>query len=57
MEKQAYSETPDTVSLTRSDSRSSTQVVGTTNLYQNGEIRYVPMPTPDPKGTYLNLNA
>jgi hypothetical protein len=52
MEKQKYFETPDTVRLTRSDSISSAQVVGTTNLYQNGEIQYVPMPTPDPKGTY-----
>lgn len=26
------------------------QVVGTTNLYENGQLNYIPMPTPDPKG-------
>jgi hypothetical protein len=25
-------------------------VVGTTQLFENGRIRYIPMPTPDPKG-------
>lgn len=28
----------------------SAQVVGTTNLYENGQLKYIPMPTPDPKG-------
>ncbi|KIV98990.1 uncharacterized protein PV09_09270 [Verruconis gallopava] len=30
------------------------QVVGTTNLYQNGQVRCIPMPSPDPKDP-LNL--
>ncbi|TLD31962.1 gb [Venturia nashicola] len=32
------------------------QVVGTTNLYENGQLNCVPMPTPDPKDP-LNLPA
>jgi hypothetical protein len=31
--------------------KDSAQVVGSTELYQDdGQIRYIPMPTPDPKG-------
>ena len=30
--------------------KDSAQVVGTTSLYENGQIRCIPMPTPDPKG-------
>jgi len=53
-EKELAFETFDDDSIYRNDSMSmaSTQVVGTTNLYKNGQIRYVPMPTPDPKGSY-----
>jgi len=31
------------------------QVVGTTNLYENGQLNYIPMPTPDPKGKSFPL--
>ncbi|CAI4211706.1 unnamed protein product [Parascedosporium putredinis] len=34
--------------------RHSSQVVGTTTLYEDGELRFIPMPTPDPKDP-LNL--
>jgi hypothetical protein len=27
-------------------------VVGTTQLFEGGQIRYIPMPTPDPKGRF-----
>ncbi|KAF6803704.1 major facilitator superfamily transporter [Colletotrichum sojae] len=36
--------------------KSETLVVGTTNLYVDGELRLIPMPTPDPKDP-LNLPA
>ncbi|KAK2017442.1 major facilitator superfamily transporter [Colletotrichum eremochloae] len=36
--------------------RSETLVVGTTNLYVDGKLRLIPMPTPDPKDP-LNLPA
>lgn len=45
--------------LSRTDSgnnRGSTQVVGTTNLYENGQLRYIPMPSPDPKGMCQTSN-
>jgi hypothetical protein len=29
------------------------QVVGTTTLYENGKIKLIPAPTPDPKGEPL----
>jgi hypothetical protein len=29
------------------------QVVGTTNLYENGQMKLIPAPTPDPKGEPL----
>lgn len=33
-------------------------VVGSTQLYEaNGQMRYVPMPTADPKGTYNRCQA
>ncbi|KAF2427133.1 MFS general substrate transporter [Tothia fuscella] len=57
MAKKTYYKGSDMDSLHRAnrDSTSSTtQVVGTTNLYEDGNIRYVPMPTPDPKDP-LNL--
>ncbi|KAE9983493.1 hypothetical protein BLS_004266 [Venturia inaequalis] len=38
----------------RPQSEAPAQVVGTTNLYENGQLNYVPMPTPDPKDP-LNL--
>jgi hypothetical protein len=33
------------------------QVVGTTNLYENGQLNYIPMPTPDPKGKLHSQTA
>lgn len=31
-------------------------VMGSTTLYgENGQMRFVPMPTPDPKGTKLSI--
>ncbi|GKT50093.1 putative MFS-type transporter [Colletotrichum spaethianum] len=37
--------------------KSETLVVGTTNLYVNGQLRLIPMPTPDPKVGALALSA
>ena len=37
------------IELRRNDTAIS-QVVGTTRMYEDGRIRLVPMPTPDPKG-------
>lgn len=34
----------------RSQLEAPAQVVGTTKLYEDGKLNYVPMPTPDPKG-------
>lgn len=46
---------PEAMSITSSDnSMESSQVVGTTNLFENGQIRLIPMPSPDPKDP-LNL--
>jgi hypothetical protein len=33
------------------------QVVGTTNLYENGKLNYIPMPTPDPKGKLDSIDS
>jgi hypothetical protein len=30
-------------------------VVGSSQLFQDNELRYIPMPTPDPKGNYYIL--
>ncbi|QDS76825.1 hypothetical protein FKW77_002884 [Venturia effusa] len=38
----------------RPDSEAPAQIVGSTNLYENGQLNYIPMPTPDPKDP-LNL--
>lgn len=38
------------IELHRNDAATS-QVVGTTQLYDQGRLRLIPMPTPDPKGT------
>ena len=40
----------------RSSSLPST-VVGTTTLYENGKTRFIPTPTPDPKGTSISCRA
>lgn len=57
-EKQLYVTGSSELSLTSTtDTRrmqDSAQVVGTTSLYQDGQVRYIPMPTPDPKDP-LNL--
>jgi hypothetical protein len=31
-------------------------VVGTTQLFEGGQMRYIPMPTPDPKGMTIMSN-
>jgi hypothetical protein len=49
-EKQLYLEPEADDYPLRSRLEPSAQVVGTTNLYENGELNYIPMPTPDPKG-------
>jgi hypothetical protein len=55
MEKQVYYEGSDADSLRQLTGDSTTQVVGTTELYENGSIRYIPMPTPNPKGTHQSM--
>lgn len=49
-QKQLYFESDVDDYPLRSGLEPSAQVVGTTNLYENGRLNYVPMPTPDPKG-------
>ncbi|PKS12348.1 hypothetical protein jhhlp_001648 [Lomentospora prolificans] len=39
-----------------SDGASETQVIGTTTLYKDGQLRFIPMPTPDPKDP-LNMKT
>lgn len=49
-QKQLYLESEVDDYPLRSRLGASAQVVGTTNLYENGQLNYIPMPTPDPKG-------
>ncbi|KAI8300365.1 hypothetical protein K4K61_009820 [Colletotrichum sp. SAR11_59] len=61
-EEQAARKQTSTVGVSEFDDADSvlekneTLVVGTTNLYENGQLRLIPMPTPDPKDP-LNLPA
>ncbi|KAK2001446.1 major facilitator superfamily transporter [Colletotrichum falcatum] len=61
-EEQAGPKRPSTAAVSefeddeRDLSKSETLVVGTTNLYVDGKLRLIPMPTPDPKDP-LNLPA
>lgn len=38
------------------DSNEDHEVLGTTHLYEDGRLRCVPMPTPDPKGTHCETH-
>ena len=59
MDSYQYSSSMEKLKLEEVDSRpvsvaSSAQVVGSTELYENGMTKLIPMPTPDPKDP-LNL--
>jgi hypothetical protein len=54
-QKQLYFESNADDYPLRSRLEGSAQVVGSTNLYENGQLNYIPMPTPDPKGKSLAL--
>lgn len=47
--KSGWTESTENLAVRRIESPDA-QVVGTTQLFEGGVIRYVPMPTPDPKG-------